>query len=67
MSLRKITHDIIYWCEYTLVVQIISYPDSNTPPVAVVVYGGGEDTTEEECQAYIDGADAWMHEGLSYE
>jgi hypothetical protein len=50
-----------------MVVQIISYPDSNTPPTAIIVYGGGEDTTEGECQAYIAGANVWMHEGLFYE
>jgi len=65
--IRKINHEIVYWCDMPLVIEITSFPESKTPPTAVIVYGGSEETTEEECQAYIAGVASWMHSGFCYE
>lgn len=67
MTSRKVHHDICYWSEYILVVQVTTYSHENSKPETCIVYGGSEDTTEEECLAYIAGCNAWMREELQHE
>ena len=67
MATRKVHHDIIYWCEYALVVEVTTFSNEHIPPETQIVFGGAEDTTTAECEAYIAGAKSWMREELQYE
>ncbi len=67
MSKRKVNHQIVYWSEFALVTEITSYPGTNCPPEVSIVFGGYEDTTTAECEAYIAGCKAWMREELQHE
>ena len=67
MASRKVHHNIMYWCDYILVVKITTYSEKGWLPHTAIVYGGTEDVTEAECLAYIAGANAWMEEELRHE
>lgn len=66
-KLEKIHHNIVYWCECVLVVEVTTYSDENIPPDTQIVFGGTEDTTEAECLAYIASCKAGMPEELQHE
>ena len=66
MATRKVHHNIVYWCEYVLVVEVTTYSKIAKPDTHIV-FGGDADTTEAECLAYIAGCNAWMREELQHE
>tara|TARA_R100001460_G_scaffold57453_2_gene97153 strand:+ start:1081 stop:1275 length:195 start_codon:yes stop_codon:yes gene_type:complete len=57
MATKNVHHNIVYWCEYILVVEVTTYSNIDKPDTHIV-FGGDADTTEKECEAYIAGYNA---------
>jgi len=66
MATKKVHHNIVYWSEYILVVEVTTYSKIAKPDTHIV-FGGDADTTEAECLAYIAGYNAGIGREPQYE